>query len=146
MIRTQLAPRRDERGYVAVVFALLLSVLVLFASFAINSGGWFSRANQLQRAADAAALAGVVYMPDLAAATTAAKSMPRARSGGPTTPITVTSPRGGTAADTMAVMRRKRMISTICSRTSLVAGFAPGPPVAVPGRRSGCAVPTAAIR
>jgi len=40
------------------------TVLVLSAAFVVDVGGWYARALQLQRAADAAALAGVVWMPD----------------------------------------------------------------------------------
>jgi len=64
----------SERGYIAVMFCLLLSGLVLFAGFAVDVGGWYAQASRIQRAADAAALAGVVYMPDLTQATTAARA------------------------------------------------------------------------
>ncbi len=65
---------RDDGGYVAAVMALLLTVLLTFSAFAVDVGGWYARASQLQRAADAGALAGVVWMPDLTTATTTAVS------------------------------------------------------------------------
>jgi Flp pilus assembly protein TadG len=58
----------DDGGYVAVVLALTLTVLILFAGFAVDIGGWYARAAAMQRAADAAALAGVVWMPNFATA------------------------------------------------------------------------------
>ena len=64
--------RGDERGYVIVTVALSMVVLLLMAGMTVDVGGWYARGAQLQRAADAAALAGVVYMPDLGAATSAA--------------------------------------------------------------------------
>jgi Flp pilus assembly protein TadG len=65
----------DEGGYVAVVLALTLSVLILFAGFAVDIGGWYARAAQMQRAADAAALAGVVWMPTFSGSGTTASSV-----------------------------------------------------------------------
>lgn len=56
---------RREEGYVLVMTALMLLGLMVMAAFTIDVGLWYSRANRLQRAADAAALAGVTYMPNL---------------------------------------------------------------------------------
>ena len=56
--------RRDEQGIVLVYFALCLVVLLAAASFSVDLGAWYVRSQQIQRAADAAALAGVVWMPD----------------------------------------------------------------------------------
>lgn len=57
----------DEGGFVMAWFALLLIVLLAFSGFAIDVGNWWYVANQEQRAADAAALAGSVFLPgDLA--------------------------------------------------------------------------------
>ena len=65
--------RKADDGYVLVMTAFLLLVLMLMAAFTIDVGLWYSRANQLQRAADAAALAGVTYMPNAAQAYAVAK-------------------------------------------------------------------------
>jgi hypothetical protein len=65
-MRCFLAWRRrsaDERGFVLVMTAIVLTVLMTMAAFAVDIGAWYSRAAHVQRAADAAALAGVVYMP-----------------------------------------------------------------------------------
>ncbi len=55
----------DERGYILVMFALLLVPLLLMTGFAVDVGSWYSRASDMRKAADAAALAGVVWLPDL---------------------------------------------------------------------------------
>ena len=60
---------RDERGYVIMMSALLILPLMAFAGFATDIGAWYSQAAKMQRAADAAALAGVPYLPDLSRAT-----------------------------------------------------------------------------
>jgi Flp pilus assembly protein TadG len=56
--------RNSEGGYVLPMTALLLIPLMIFAAFAVDVGAWYVRADQAQRAADAAALAGTVWMPD----------------------------------------------------------------------------------
>ncbi|MBD3784225.1 MAG: hypothetical protein IE926_14970 [Micrococcales bacterium] len=57
------ARRRDERGYVAVTSGLLLIVLLGFSAFAVDVGHWYLEGQRAQRAADAAALAGVTKLP-----------------------------------------------------------------------------------
>jgi hypothetical protein len=54
----------DEGGYVLATMALVLVPLMLFTAFAVDVGGWYARGAKLQRAADAAALAGAARMPD----------------------------------------------------------------------------------
>ena len=84
---------RGEHGYVLVMFALLLVPLMLMAGLAVDVGSWYSRAADMRRAADAAALAGVVWLPDESAARTAALAS-AARNGfvpSSTISITVTS-------------------------------------------------------
>jgi Flp pilus assembly protein TadG len=61
--------RRDDSGYIAVATAILTPVLLGLAAFTVDVGNWYVTADQVQRAADAAALAGVTYLPgNLAAA------------------------------------------------------------------------------
>ena len=55
---------KGERGYVLIMSALLMLPLLAFAGFAVDIGSWYTYANRMQRAADAAALAGVVWMPN----------------------------------------------------------------------------------
>ena len=38
--------------------------MLIFAAFAVDFGSWYTRSAELKRAADAAALAGVVWMPE----------------------------------------------------------------------------------
>ncbi|QXC62713.1 hypothetical protein KSP35_07950 [Aquihabitans sp. G128] len=64
---------QHERGYVMVTFALLLVPLLLMVGLSVDVGGWYNRSSDIQKAADAAALAGVVWLPDVAKATTYAK-------------------------------------------------------------------------
>ncbi len=62
-------PRREhEHGYVLVKFALLLVPLLLMSGLSVDVGFWYSRASDIQKAADAAALAGVIWLPDEGAA------------------------------------------------------------------------------
>lgn len=63
---------RAEQGYVMAITALMMVPLMVFAAFATDVGAWYVRGQQVQRAADAAALAAVVWMPSLADAETAA--------------------------------------------------------------------------
>lgn len=61
------AGRREcggEGGFVMVFIALILTTMLIFAAFTVDFGSWYTRATQLKRAADAAALAGVVWMPE----------------------------------------------------------------------------------
>jgi Flp pilus assembly protein TadG len=54
----------DERGVFLVWFALMLVTLLAMAGFAIDFARWNREGSDIQKAADAAALAGAVYMPD----------------------------------------------------------------------------------
>jgi Putative Flp pilus-assembly TadE/G-like len=74
MKRRSRALDRTESGYIMVITSLILGALVTFAGFSIDVGAWYARGEQLQRGADAAALAGVVWMPDLVQADQAARA------------------------------------------------------------------------
>ena len=54
-----------EDGYVLILTAFLLLPLLAFTGFAVDLGAWTATASKAQNAADSAALAGVVYLPDL---------------------------------------------------------------------------------
>lgn len=56
--RCALKSRRNQRGAVAITVAFLMSILLGFAALAIDVGYLFVVRNELQNAADAAALAG----------------------------------------------------------------------------------------
>jgi hypothetical protein len=55
--------RSKEGGYVAVMTAMLLFILMGLAAFAVDVGHWYQVGQQEQAAADAAAMAGVTYLP-----------------------------------------------------------------------------------
>lgn len=63
-----------DGGYAVILTALMLVPLMGFAGFAVDVGAWYARASELSRAADAAALAGVVWQPDFATAEAAARA------------------------------------------------------------------------
>lgn len=69
---TPRTPRRQHRRgrgdhglAVLVMTALFLLPMVSFAAFGVDLASWYSRINHLQKSADAAALAGTVWMPNL---------------------------------------------------------------------------------
>lgn len=65
--------KRNERGVVLVWFALILFVLMGMAGFAVDLSNWWLQADKIQRAADAGAHGGVVFLPgDLPSATATA--------------------------------------------------------------------------
>lgn len=70
------AEDRGDRGFVAAWFALMLTVFVGMAGFATDLGYWYLTASRAQNAADASALAGVVFLPtQLSNATTTANTI-----------------------------------------------------------------------
>jgi len=69
---------RDERGVVAVWVAICIVVFFAFAGWAVDFSHWNNEKANMQKAADAAALAGAVYLPDNpSAAIAAAKDLAR---------------------------------------------------------------------
>ncbi|WP_299052959.1 Tad domain-containing protein [uncultured Nocardioides sp.] len=57
--------RRGEDGYVAVVVAVLFATVMLaVAAIGVDVARWWVAAERVQTAADSAALAGVVFLPD----------------------------------------------------------------------------------
>lgn len=67
---------RDERGYAAVLVAILFPVVfIALAAIAVDTARLYVEVQRVQNAADAASLAGVVYMPqDLPGAISTAKT------------------------------------------------------------------------
>jgi hypothetical protein len=55
---------RRDGGFIVITFGLLLIPIIIFTALAVDVSSWYSRATELQRTADSAALAGVVWMPD----------------------------------------------------------------------------------
>jgi hypothetical protein len=83
---------RSQSGLVLVWMALMLVVLLGMAGFAVDLGSWYLRSSKLQRAADAAALAGVVWMPGDPTAAQAAAVATLQKNGIDTTKVAVTYP------------------------------------------------------
>lgn len=64
--------RRDDRGYVLAVSGIIMVPLLALSGMATDIGGWYAEGAKMQKAADAAALAAVVWLPDLSKATSVA--------------------------------------------------------------------------
>ena len=62
MIRRRLRPKEDK-GAILPFVALVLVLLLGLASFAVDLGWFYLNSVQIQRAAEAAALGGVIHMP-----------------------------------------------------------------------------------
>jgi hypothetical protein len=56
--------RGDQGGFALVFFALAIVALLGIAALVVDVGYWYLEAAHMQRAADAAALGGVVYLPN----------------------------------------------------------------------------------
>ena len=63
---------RTDGGYILVTLGLMIIPLMAFAALAVDVGSWYARTTELQKAADSAALAGVIWAPDYARARTVA--------------------------------------------------------------------------
>ncbi len=84
MNRARQRARRDEAGVVAVIVAVFASAVFFgLAAISVDVARWYLEAQRAQKAADAAALAGVTWMPqDLDEATVIARDV-AARNGFP---------------------------------------------------------------
>lgn len=60
---------KGEQGVAVIITALCLIPLMTFAAFGVDLASWYSRTSYLQKSADAAALAGTVWMPNLTKST-----------------------------------------------------------------------------
>jgi hypothetical protein len=56
--------RHDERGVVLVWMAMALVGMLMFAGLMVDLGAWYQQSQDIQRTADAAALAGATYLPN----------------------------------------------------------------------------------
>ena len=103
---------RGEHGYVMVMFALLLVPLLLMAGLAVDVGHWYSRTSDMRRAADAAALAGVVWLPDEAAARTAALAAAARNGFVPSSTISITVTASTQSERRLKVVIRDRKVGS----------------------------------
>lgn len=63
------SPQRGEQGVAIILAAAVAVVLMGMAGFAVDLGWLYSQRTEAQKAAEAAALAGVVHMPIAASET-----------------------------------------------------------------------------
>lgn len=109
-----------DAGAVALLVALLLPVLLIFAALAVDVARWYVEAERVQKAADAASLAGVVFMPqDLPLAQTAALSTAAKNGYAPSSRVSITVAPGS---------RPSQLSVTVTSRITNTFGqiFGPG--------------------
>ena len=85
----------DEGGFVLPWFALMLLVLIAMAGFGVDVWNWWYTAQKAQRAADAGALAGVVFMPSDPTTANATALFAVTNNGYPSSAATVGPPPGG---------------------------------------------------
>lgn len=109
---------RSESGIVLVWMALMMVVLLGMAGFAVDLGSWYLRSSKLQRAADSAALAGVVWMPGNPTSAQAAAVAALQKNGIDTSKVTVTYPPP-TATQQFRVQLRDADVPTFFSRPFL---------------------------
>jgi hypothetical protein len=64
LLKFALTRLRSERGQALVLAALAMVVILGFAAMAIDVGYWYSQKREVQKAVDAAALAGAQELPD----------------------------------------------------------------------------------
>lgn len=76
-MRGRAARADDERGVAAILVTLFISALLFgLCAITVDVARWYAEAQQVQKAADVAASAGVIYMPqDIAQATTTARDV-----------------------------------------------------------------------
>jgi Flp pilus assembly protein TadG len=63
---------RTDGGYILVTLGLMIIPLMAFAALAVDVGSFYARTTELQKAADAAALSGVIWSPNYTTARTVA--------------------------------------------------------------------------
>ena len=100
--------RRDERGYVAVMFALFSGFLLLpLCAISVDVSRWYVEVQRVQNAADSAAMAGVTFLPDDFASAKATAITVAGRNG---------YPNSGTSKVTVAVgAKPTQLVVTITS-------------------------------
>lgn len=107
--------RSKEGGYVTILLAVLVSSGFLMAALAISSdtSRWYDEMNRVQKAADAAALAGVPYLPfDLGNATIRAKEVAKRNGYDDASPNVVVTVQIGDLASQLKVTITSRIDNT----------------------------------
>lgn len=89
--------RRDERGVIAVMFALMLPILLGAVVLGVEIGNWYYVHRQLQTIADAAAIAGAIEL-DAGSSTTSAQNRAKTEVTDRATELGIAMPIGYVAA------------------------------------------------
>jgi Flp pilus assembly protein TadG len=114
--RARLADSRSkEGGYVTILVAVLLASGFLMGALAISSdtARWYDELNRVQKAADAAALAGVPYLPfDLINATVRAKEVAKRNGYDDASPEVTVTVEVGDLASQLKVTISSRITNT----------------------------------
>jgi Flp pilus assembly protein TadG len=123
-----------EAGYVAVLVAISLPLFIVLAGLAVDVANWYAQGQRVQQAADAAALAGSVYLPlDPVAATNSA--LDYARRNGYAATAGTTGSGSGTGSVTVTPVQLadqpSRMQVTISATVKNVFGAMFGRPTTV---------------
>lgn len=89
--------RDDERGAAAIIVTIFVAALLFgLCAISVDVARWYAEAQRVQKAADVAASAGVIYMPqDIASATLAARDV-SARNGYPDSGTSAVVVKSGT--------------------------------------------------
>lgn len=123
-LRAALAGReRNEKGFVATFVALLLAsgVFMGFAAVAVDTGRWYVEIQRVQKAADAAALAGVPFLPhDLPSAVVRAKAVAARNGFDDASPDVVVTVKKGTLNSQLKVTIESRINNTFGSAIGVV--------------------------
>jgi Flp pilus assembly protein TadG len=114
------ASRGSEAGAVAVLVAVLVPAFLMFAALAVDVARWYVEGERLQKAADSAALAGVVYMPqDFDTAQSTALTMAADNGFAPRAGVTIVVQPGSKPSQLRVTIR-----STVSNAFGAFAGFA----------------------
>jgi Flp pilus assembly protein TadG len=121
--RDTISARGFDEGAIALVAAVIIPLMLVLCGIAIDVGRWYVEVQKVQNAADAAALAGVTWMPNyLTNATTKAKAAS----------ATNGYPDAGTAGNThVTVMKTEKdseLLVTVSSTISNIFGALFGNP------------------
>lgn len=103
-------PLRGEGGQSMVLIALVFAVLCCVAAFVIDIGGEMAQKEQLQNAADAAALAGAQSLPDTDAARSAALAYAQSNKA-VSSGVTVDAPYGGDGSEIEVICQKNYFYS-----------------------------------
>jgi Flp pilus assembly protein TadG len=111
--------RGTDTGAVAVLVAVLVPAFLMFAALAVDVARWYVEGERLQKAADAAALAGVVFMPqDFATAQSTALNIAGDNGYTPSSKVTIVVQPGGKPSQLRVTIK-----STVSNAFGSFAGF-----------------------